>query len=366
MALANIHRDAENCNKNRSIPVPKGSEFSGPLSDHIARFAFRLMTMTACRKEFWDDGYFIPVSKEYGYSMFGTNWHKVNKATRTEYSHIFEWNDRYSNFSGNSFCKSVRLREAFRSGHSELYEFKRKRSTPEFDPQHLNSVTRPLFEKLYEFHLPETPPAFENPWQAYTWERIYHQDHFGHSCDYGRFHTLITSFKHRSMLQHPDGPVVPCDLKACQPLILGMVVRDHYGMTPDLEEFFDIYRSGLYEFFAEKMEVSRKKAKKDFIICIFHKLQEMTEMPIFQTIEQYFPTIAKYLLWKKEGNYKQVARACQTFESKLLINQVTPRLRGIPFVTIHDEFMAPDQYIPRIKETILSVFSKYDIVPEFK
>jgi len=71
-------------------------------------------------------------------------------------------------------------------------------------------------------------------------------------------------------------------------------------------------------------------------------------------------------LWKKEGNYKQVARACQTFESKLLINQVTPRLRGIPFVTIHDEFMSPEMYIPKIKETILSVFAKYDIVPEFK
>jgi len=145
-----------------------------------------------------------------------------------------------------------------------------------------------------------------------------------------------------------------------------MVVRDHYGMTPDLEEFFDIYRSGLYEFFAENMGVDREKAKDDFIICIFERRKPMTEMPIFQTIEQYFPTIAKYLLWKKEGNYKQVARACQTFESKLLINQVTPRLRKIPFVTIHDEFMAPEQYIPRIKETILSVFSKYDIVPEFK
>jgi len=192
-----ITQNDGNRHKNNAIPVPKGAEFSGPLADHVARFAFRLMTMTACRKEFRDKGYFISFSNEYGRTVCGRNWEKVRKASANEYGHIFEWNDRYSTQDGNSFCKSVRLREEFRTGYAELYEFKRKRSTPDFNQD-----------------LPETPPAFENPWQAYTWERIYHQDHFGHSCDYGRFHTLITSFKHRSMLQHPDGPVVPCDLKA--------------------------------------------------------------------------------------------------------------------------------------------------------
>lgn len=366
MAKAIIHKNAQVCNKNRSIPIPKGAEFSGPLADHVARFASRLMTMTACRKEYRKLGHFIPFSSDYGRNLLGGNWNSVNKATRTEYSHIFEWNDRYSNFSGNSFCKSVRLREEFRTGYAELYEFKRKRSTPEFDPRHLDTITRPLFEKLYEFYLPETCPDFENPWQAYTWERVYHQSHFAHRCDYGRLHTLITSFKHRSHLQHPEGPVVPCDIKACQPLILGTVVRDHYGMTPDLKKYFDIYRSGLYEFFAEKMEVTRKVAKDDFIVCIFQKLQEMTEMPIFQVFLEHFPTIATYLVWAKQDNYKSVACRCQVLESRLLVNQVSTRIPEIPFVTIHDEFMAPAQYIPRIKETILSVFAKHDIVPEFK
>ncbi len=366
MANANIHRNPDNCNKNRSIPIPKGAEFCGPLSDHVARFASRLMTMTACRKEFREKGYFIPFSSKYGRIVSGKNWEKVRKATVNEYSHIFEWNDRYSTQEGNSFCKSVRLRKEFRSGHSELYQFKRKRSTPEFNPDILDPTVRRLFEKLYEFDLPETPPEFENPWQAYTWDRVASKDHFGHRCDYGRFHSLMTSFKHRNMVHHPDGPVVPCDIKSCQPLILGTVIRDHCGMTPDLKEFFGIYRSGLYEFFADEMGVDRKTAKDDFIICIFERRKPMTEMPIFQAIENHFPTIAKYLLWKKKGNYKQVARACQTFESKLLINQVTPRLRGIPFVTIHDEFMAPEQYIPRIKEVILDVFKKHGVTPEFK
>lgn len=350
------------CNRKREIPVPQGAEFRGPLADYLARFAFRLMTMTACREEYRENGYFIPFSSVHGRQLLGGNWDKVKKASVNH--PVFEWNDRYSNFSGNSFCKSVRLRKEFRTGHAVLYEFRRKRSTPEFDPGNLDTIARKLFDKLYEFHLPDTPPMFENPWQAYTWERVYHKDHFGHRCQWNRFHTLITSFKHRDMLLHDYGKVVAVDIRACQPLILGMVVRNHYGMTTDLEDYFGKYREGLYEFFAEKMKVSRKAAKKALIVCIFHTLEGMRNMPIFQVFLEYFPTIATYLVCAKQVNHEQVATNCQRLESRLLVDRVTSLLPDVPLATVHDEFITLEQHQQRVRDTILSVFREQDVTPE--
>lgn len=347
------------------IPIPLGAVFSGEYADQCARLAYRLMLYTASREEY-QKGFFIPWSREHGRKLFGGCWDKVRNSAIKEYSHIFEFNDRYAAFGDNHFAKSVRLRPEFRTGRAELYEFRRKpRSSLSQDLELLDPVSRSLFLKFREFYLPDETPEFSNPWQAFVWNRVDEKDHYAHRCDFGRFHSLFTSFKHRNSVLHHKEPLSKIDVVACQPLILGIVVQIALGDKDDLRKWFGLYRDGLYEFFASELGVSREEAKTELIVAIFQKLHKMIRMPIFAVLREHFPSIAGYLSTRKQAGHQIVAHDCQRLESKLLIDKAAWKMKKIPMLTVHDEFILPTKYVEQTRKTIIGEFARYGVVPEF-
>jgi hypothetical protein len=143
------------------------------------------------------------------------------------------------------------------------------------------------------------------------------------------------------------------------------VVQSALGDKDDLRKWFSLYRDGLYEFFASELGVSREEAKTELIVAIFQKLHKMIRMPIFTVLREHFPSIAGYLSTGKQAGHQIVAHDCQRLESKLLIDRAAAKMKKIPMITIHDEFILPTKYVEQIQKTIIGEFARYNAVPEF-
>jgi hypothetical protein len=362
-----VHQKAVAGNRIYEIPVPKNANFSGPLADQLARLAFFIMMTTASREEY-QRGFWIPFSAEKGRTMFGSAWDRIRKEAAS--SPFFEFNDHYNpnpDF-GPTFCKSVRLAAPFRTGEVDIYQFRRKqRPGTGLDYNTLDKASKRLVDSFSAFTLPGTPPAFDNVWQAFTWARIDAGDYYASRCEFGRFHSNFTSFKHRSLLQYAE-PLAVLDIVACQPLILGAVVAASQPLQ-DVLRWLDICNKGdLYAHIAELSgSLARDEVKKSLITCIFQRLAAMRQMPIFSVLRKHFPTISKHLESVKQGGYHQaVAHQCQRLESSLMIDTVAMKLAKVPLVTVHDELIFPAKFVEKVKEVVLSVFSKACMQPRLK
>lgn len=350
----------------KAIPVPLGTEFSGPYADHLAVIAYRLMMRTSADVEY-QRGFWISFSAAQGRRLCGGLWDKVKKTAISEYGHIFEFNDHYSNFEGNTFPKSIRLTDRFRHGYSELYTLKRARSKATALDD-LDKVSTKLVSHFDKFHLDTHFPFFENPWQAFTYGRILNRDWYAGRCDFGRFHSNFTSFKHRDRIRH-DKPLTALDIVACQPLILGALVARVYGLTPDVQEWLRLCaEEDLYTVLGQVMGLTDRAAiKLAFLTCIFEKRGNMLKMPEYAAIQSAFPTIAKHLdIRKRDFKYQAVAHDCQRLESGLLIDKLVPKLGKIPVITIHDEIILPSQHVGKIRGIVDSLFRDEGMVPQFK
>ena len=356
------------------IPVPKGTEFCGDYADQLARFALQLMQMTVTHQKRRDYGFYIPFSKEYGRSLFGSAWDQIRGRSATDYSHVFDWNDRYSNFDGNRFPKSVRLREQYRTGEVELYALKRKVRLPCVLNEDHGKVGNKLAADFYRFRLPDDLPEFENHWQAYTWDRIRSQHFYAGYCDFGRWHSNFTAFKHRYLLQHKLGyPLTAIDITACQPLCLGAVVKAAYGDRADIRHWIDLCQeSDLYAELGGLMGLSvtpesRKEVKNGFVRMLFERTHKMEKMDEFHVLQKHFPSFSNYLtVAKQSAGYQTVAHSCQRFESNLLIQKVIPHLEDVNIITVHDEYILPAKYEKKAVKAIEREFSKVGLHPRIK
>jgi hypothetical protein len=350
------------------IPIPARAEFSGRYADQLAQLSFWLMIATSSREEYRDRGYWIPFSSQKGRTMFGGRWDAVRRAAVTDYPHIFEVNDHYSNFDGNVFPKSMRLAASYRTGETELYSLKRKhrqKSLLDFDA--LDKASSKLVGDFGQFYLPDAAPSFENAWQGFSWARIANGDYYASRCEWGRFHSNFTAFKHRMYLQHRE-PLVAIDIKSCQPLILGSLVHEALGASPDLDHWMQLCSDGtLYEYLAECLGVDRKTAKDGFIRCLFERRYQMLGMPEYNILLQMFPSIAQYLRDVKAAvGYQQVATNCQSLESTLLVDGVAVKLAKVPMVTVHDEFIVPARFKKTVQDELKKQFAKANMLPTFE
>jgi hypothetical protein len=365
-----VTKSTQCCN----IPVPKGADFSGEFADQLARFAFQLMQMTVTSEKRRDYGYYIPFSCAYGRSLFGGHWDKIRRRAATDYSHVFDFNDRYSNFDGNKFPKSVRLRDEYRTGEVELYALKRKIRLPCPLDEDYGAVGNKLVADFYRFKLPDEAPEFDNFWQAYTWERIRSQHFYAGYCDFGRFHSNFTAFKHRYLLQHKLGyPLSAIDITACQPLCLGAVLLAAYGDRPDIRHWIALCQeSDLYAELGALMGLSvtpeiRDQVKNGFVRMLFERTHKMEQMDEFHVLEKHFPSFASYLTCAKQSKgYQTVAHSCQRFESDLLIQKVVPHLDKTNIITIHDEIILPSKEVGRATKAMQKEFGKFGLNPKLK
>ena len=362
-------------NKKQCIPVPKGADFTGRYADQLARFSFQLMLMTASREEY-RSGFWMPYSYEKGHNRFGSAWPKVRKAA-LEYPQIFEFNDHYNCLPefGQTFPKSVRLAEQVRTGEVDLYQFKRKQPPRSYiDYEDLDKPSRRLVDCFEAFRLPDDRPVFENAWQAFTWAGIEAGYFYATKCEWGRFHSNFTAFKHRNHILHRKlGPTRAIDIKACQPLCLGAAVSLASGDQKDVQRWITLCQeSDLYAELGALMglEVTseiRNAVKNRFVRMLFERTHQMQGIPEFEVLLEHFPTIAKYLLETKQAfGYQSAATDCQRLESNILIQSVVPKLGRIDAITVHDEFIVAARDAESVKKIISGAFAKHNLYPQFK
>lgn len=350
----------------QGIPVPLGAKFYGEQADNLARLSFLLMLLTSATEERRDLGFFIPFPKDKWRLKFGGVADKVKKAARS-HPEIFEFNDRYSNFQGNCFSQSIRLAQQFRTGRCETYTPSRKQKPITHLPNgSLDSPSRALVSHFKRFWLPESPPTFANAWQAFAWDRIGAGDFYAGRCDFGRFHSNFTAFRHRHMLQS-DSPLVAIDVAACQMFVLGAVVRNACGDSDDLHRWFSLCKTGqLYDYIGSLTGKTRQEAKIGLIRCVFERVGMMTAMCEYDALEREFGAIARFLVSGKKDGHQEVARQCQRMESSILISTVVPRLAKIPMITIHDEFIVPEEHCQSVQSVIREEFLKHGMKPHLR
>jgi hypothetical protein len=211
-------------------------------------------------------------------------------------------------------------------------------------------------------------PEFSNPWQALTWDSIAKGDFYAKRCEYGRFHSNYTSFKHRHSLQCSQGPLAVIDIKAAQMLCLASVARRWIGTHLDITRWLEICtEEDIYEFLAAKVGKTRQEAKEGLIRCVFERNAKMVEMPEFQALQAHFGAIAGAIYDIKESEgYRSVAQRCQKTESRMMIDKAASMIPDVPLVTVHDEFILPARHIEPAKQAIRTAFRHYGLSPAFK
>lgn len=352
----------QDANSGNTIPIPKNAKFSGQCADSLAKLAFLLMLKTSSQDEY-RKGFFIPSGSQWWREKFGGKDAAVKTAARS--CEVFEFNDRYSNFQGNCFCQSIRLAAPFRTGETELYEPSRKsRKLLQLRPKDLPSKI--LVSHFKNFWLPETSPEFSNPWQAFSWARIGSRQFYASRCEFGRFHSNFTAFKHRYCLQS-DSPLVAIDIRQCQMLILGAVVRNQIGASPDLDRWFALCQTGdIYQHLANQLQTTRQEAKDALIRCVFERPSAMIAMNVYRALEREFGVIAAFLVSAKKQGHQKVAHLCQHLESSILIQKVVPKLAKVPMITIHDEIITSCDDVERVRSSLEGEFGKHGMSPQFK
>jgi len=113
---------------------------------------------------------------------------------------------------------------------------------------------------------------------------------------------------------------------------------------------------------AKDRSLTRKHIKKAFVIMLFCPNEAMLCMPIFEVLAEQFPSVARFIVDVKREHHADLARACQKFESSLMIDGVAADLVGrIPLLTIHDAIVAKEEDADVVESTIREHFSRLGV-----
>lgn len=345
--------------------IPEGYQPSGEYPDQIARFADRLLLLTAMTEERRLWGHYINYSRLTGESEFGSRWSSVFRHARE--TGLVDVNDKYS---VGRFSKSMCLRKPYRTGRFVLYELSRRpRSKKRLREECLGEVGGWLRKCMREFEVRDT--ASSDPWDMHAVARLKRGDLYATFCDFGRFHTNFTSLSKRvraGLRARSGESLCMVDVTNCQPLIIGAMARaavdseDVRRWVNDCErgviyeEILDVFSSG--DVRSSFRPETRGDIKKPFLIAMFSKVESMRKNPVFAAIARKYPVIANYLTEAKAGGHQELARACQRAESTAVIQTACARLMriGVPLLTVHDELIVPESLACQAASEMKSAF----------
>ena len=381
--------------------VPCGYKPVGPLRDQLARFAHKMLLLTSTTME-RKRGHYISICDDTWRSLFGGKSSEVKREAIA--SGLIEKNGRYS---VGRFPQSYRLARQYRSGRFDAIELTRKprmKKRLQCDRDRLGDVGRRLTDRFGDFALPSklTP---SNPWDCYALNRLIARDFYSMRCDFGRFHSNFTSVPklfRRSLILKSGETLASIDIRNVQPLLLGLVTRrdtqtsigERIPICPTLIEYLRLCEAGLiYEFCLEcfqNREVEpywnylpsgkgflcdpatwdRKKVKKQFVICLFDRVEATKSNPIFQVLSKHFPEVANFVIDAKQDGYQALAHQCQRMESQLMIDGVAAsfmtRHPDSPILTIHDEIIVPESLVDSLTNIIVNRIQLSGATPRLK
>lgn len=373
-----------------------------PPSDLLARLSQWLVKETALYPERANDNHWIPLSKDKGRSMFGSNWPAL--IAEAESAGLLERHHSWSDGSGGheKFPKAVRLAHPHNSGEVKLHQLRRKprqgAKLRDYVEANLGAVGLWLSSRLPMFVVsPQSQPS--SYWEAYVLQQIQAGNHYAKRCDYGRFHTLYTVLakEHRSTLACNTG-LTSVDIKQSQPTLLDALVKAHTTQPILLlcGPIFDIYLEMLeicrqFEPFTEcikstprtrkgvkqcmRMEShdpstwGRDDVKKNLLKALFAPNNVMVRQPAYRALQRSRPAHAEFIYEYKKKDHKRLACQLQKMESSIVIDGVCGWMRthhpDIPMLTIHDELIVPTELVGVVRDRLTIEFEKHAVSPRF-
>jgi len=344
---------------------------------------------------------------------------------------LIEVNEKYSK---GRFSMSARLAKVHRKAECVEYELssaKKASKIGRVKNERFRAEGNWLFANIAKFEFDpgiQQEECMKEKKHLMMVNRIEEGIWFASRCKFGeRFHSNYTSLKSElrgyiRIKDRNDNKTAAIDVKNCQPMTLGMAVRDNMnmkvkngGMNKQYEELFSVNNKNaissansdverwlklcqtgrIYEFVMERFKAgegtaryidhptrqfqwwddpekyTRKRTKKTFIVSMFDEVFPMTTCnPAFEVIERWFPTVAEYMIRIKQGDYKKLARICQRLESAIMIEGVCGdlmrRMPDLPVITIHDELICPAANADFVCGIIRDNFAKYGAEVELK
>jgi len=232
--------------------------------------------------------------------------------------------------------------------------------------------------------------------------------------DYGRVHTNMTQMKKevRKYAMTCDGdPVGSVDIKSSQASFLCYIIGSYLAgedtvigrngksfidMDPRLadsigrsrlEYEYAVFRgkiehSGLYEFFADEMNldsdlngesegqrITRDMAKQAFLATLFAGVHlnddcDRTWHACRRVWEEHWPSLLAMVDSMKRRNYRALAYEMQRMESSFVFDVVIPKIRteiGCHYCTVHDEIIVPDRYVNAVKHIVDRELARFKI-----
>lgn len=326
---------------------------------------------------------------------------------------------------GQAFTKSFRFGKEHCHGKSSSrvitasWAKERSRKVYEIDEENLRPAGM-HFRRMFE-HFSISPEALQDSKLSSSWTksaivRYMNREEFATRCDYGRYHCLTSQLPREArqyLRVRGGGRLCVVDISACQPLILGVLAgnwsrnttrhhiqSNHYypyvaqfcrpEIPDDASRWIGLCESAdkdnrLYSFLQDRLKATKgpvyitinrkdgrvvrrdlkrlkpKEFKRCVLIPLFDDAAKTKANPIFQVIENDFPTIGEYLLWtKSDGYYQRTAQMCQMTESGLMIDGVGSRLLrdfpDEPVQPIHDAVICREAFAETVREIIKDCF----------
>jgi hypothetical protein len=100
-------------------------------------------------------------------------------------------------------------------------------------------------------------------------------------------------------------------------------------------------------------KMTAKRFKRQVLQVLFDRNEQAKNNPIWEAIENHYPTIARGIQLLKSGKgheaYKTAAKLSQIWEVEIMIHKIAAEhiRRGIPIITVHDEIVTPAPELTR-------------------
>jgi len=195
-----------------------------------------------------------------------------------------------------------------------------------------------------------------------------------------RYHNNATTLKRelRRFLRVDGEPLVEIDIKAAQPLFLGLVARQR-GI-PEADRFLRVCEGDLYKHLADKGGWSREQVKEHLMkrAMFSPNNSRWQKTAVKKFFDREFPEMARFFRQAKYGRktkenpkpHNKLARMAQKAEVNFVIFTVCERIRrerpGCWLTTIHDSILClPDdgEYVRSVME---NEFEKLGVKPKLE
>ncbi len=355
------------------IYIPANSD---PTSDQMAVFLSELQAATAVTDE-RRSGHWIGIHSKQLRTLIGREYVKV--IHESEKLGFIECNPRYS---VGRFCKSMRLAERYRTPVCDPYRLQRQRPIASrqrirIEPSDDTGIA--LAACFAQARIPLDTDT--SGWDSYCCRAIQQRDWYAVRCPYNRFHSSFTGLPKsvRERIEIAGEPVVELDIANCQPLILGVLtarkISTTYGESAGgcgvsagcggVGRFLTLCSQGiLYEYLRDRSLPKRSRAeiKREFLIMLFAKNATTKRLPLFEIFATDFPSVANFVIEAKRQEYQNLARDCQRFESKLMIDNVARIcLQNVPVITIHDSIIVARSTEQLVSDVIRKQFGSIGV-----